>query len=154
MTTPGRSFSLVGDHSYIGYSKIDLTGIRQVEFFVQVPPRVGAKGGTIEIHLDSPDGKLIGKTEMIAPKEIDFRKLMAEMNAKNTKEGKPGPPVQLDQATRRRMSSIQALAAVEATEGIHDLYFVFTNPTAKANQILMQMVSIQVQNVIATPKKP
>jgi len=154
MTTPGRSFSLVGDRSYIGYSKIDLTGIKQIEFLVQVPPRVGAVGGTIEVHIDSPDGQLIGKTDKIAPKEIDFRKMMAEMNAKNTKDGKPGPPVQLDPAVRRRMSSIQSYAPIENAEGMHDVYFVFTNPEAKANQILVQMVSIQFQNSIPAPKKP
>ena len=148
-TTPNRSFSMVGDNAHLGYKSLDLTGIKQIELLVQARPRVGAIGGIIEVHLDSPEGKLIGQTQEVMPKDVDFRKIMALLNAANA--NKPGaPPV--DRNAARRMMSTQAKAALEPVEGVHDLYFVFKNSTASANQILMQMLEIQFQNEVSKTK--
>ncbi len=148
-TTPNRSFSMVGDNAHLGYKALDLTGIKQIELLVQTQPRVGAIGGTIEVHLDSPEGKLIGRTQQVMPKDVDFRKMMALMTAGNA--NKPGaPPV--DRSAVRRMMSTHAKATLEPIEGIHNIYFVFKNPTASANQILMQMIEIQFQNEVSKSK--
>ena len=71
------------------------------------------------------------------------------MNATNA--NKPGaPPV--DRAAARRMMLTQAKATLESAEGVHDLYFVFKNPKASANQIIMQIQEIQFQNEILKSK--
>jgi cytochrome c len=148
-TTPSRSFSMVGDNSHLGYKSLDLTGIKQIDLFVTAQPRSGAIGGIVEVHLDSPDGKLIGQTQEVVPKDLDFRKIMALMNAANA--SKPGaPPV--DRAAARRMMLTQAKATLESAEGVHDLYFVFKNPKAGENQILMTMQDIQFLNEIPKSK--
>ena len=146
-TTPRRSFSMVGDNSHLGYKGIDLTGIKQIELLVSAQPRSGAAGGIVEVHLDSPEGKLIGQTDLVIPKEVDFGKLMAAANAANAdKKGTPAPPINFNAI--RRLLSTQLKATLVPVEGIHDLYFVFKNPKASAHQIIMQMQEIQFQNEI------
>jgi cytochrome c len=152
MTTPTRSFSLVGNNSYIGYKGLDLSGIQQVEMLVSAQPRSGALGGVIEVHLDSPDGPVIGKTETIVPKDIDFGTAIAAMQAQASKAGKKLNPAAgaagMDFSLLRRFMSIVTKAPIQATEGIHDVYFVFTNPQAKENETIAQAVEITFQNAI------
>ena len=44
--------------------------------------------------------------------------------------------------------SINVKAPIKATEGMHDVYFVFKNPAAKDNQTIVAAVEITMQNVI------
>lgn len=159
MTTPSRSFSLVGNNSYIGYKGLDLSGIQQVEMLVSASPRTGAVGGVIEVHLDSPNGPLVGKTETIVPKDIDFATAIAAMNAKAGNKnpapaqrrrpgGGGGGAAGIDFSMLRKFMSINTKAPIQATEGIHDVYFVFTNPAAKENETIAQAVEITFQNAI------
>lgn len=150
MTTPTRSFSMVGDNSYLGFKSLDLTGIKQIDLLVTAQPRSGAVGGIVEVHLDSPEGKVIGQSQQVVPKDVDFRKIMAAANVANTtnaaKKGTPAPPINF--GAMRKLMATQAKATLEPVDGIHDLYFVFKNPKASANQILMGMQEIQFQNEI------
>lgn len=147
MTTPSRSFNMVGPGAYLGYSDLDMTGIKQINFLVQATPRSGAAGGIIEIHLDSPDGLLIGQTEQVVPKEVDFRAFAAANNPPAAKKGGPNQaqPTPVDPAARRRMMSISVKATLNSVEGLHDIYFVFKNSSAASNQIIMQVLEIQFQ---------
>jgi cytochrome c len=147
LTTPSRSFNLVGNNSHLGYKAIDLTGIREIEFVVQAPPRSGAAGGVIEVHLDAPDGKLLGTTSQIVPKEVNFRAEIAkirEENEKKARPGKPAPPLDMSAIRKKLMTTVKV--PVEGVEGLHDIYFVFRNPAAKENQILVQMMGIEFKN--------
>ena len=154
MTTPRRNLNMVGQGSYLGYNDLDLTGIKEIELLVQASPRAGASGGIIEVHLDAPDGKLIGQTETVVPREINFRRLMAANPAPATNTKKPAPPPPpVDFATRMRMQSIHAIAPLEVTDGVHDIYFVFKNPQAAANQILMQVIEIEFRKNISPKGK-
>lgn len=163
MTTPTRSFSLVGNNSYIGYKGLDLTGIQQVEFLVSAQPRTGAVGGVIEVHIDSPTGPLVGTSGVIVPKDIDFATAIAAMQAQAAKAGGKGAPQQqprrrpggggggaagLDFSLLRKFMSINTKAAIQPTSGIHDVYFVFVNTEAKENQTIAAAVEITFQNVI------
>jgi cytochrome c len=47
--------------------QIDLTGIDAVVFAAVAPTQYQAKGGKIEVHLDSPTGALIGESELNRP---------------------------------------------------------------------------------------
>ena len=135
LTTPRTSFFAVGDNSHIGYPAVDMTGIKQIDLYVQATPRVGAAGGTIEVRLDSPDGQLIGTTQKVTQKEVGFGR----------------PPEGVDPVTWRRSRLTQAQAKLQPVEGIHDVYFVFKNPDANTGQILVQISEIQFLNREAGP---
>lgn len=162
MITPSRSFSLVGSGSYIGYKAIDFTDIKQLEFVVQAQPRTGAVGGVIEVHIDSPDGPIIGQSEQIIPKDVDFSKMMGGNNANKKKEEKKPAAKKPQQATGfdfsmlRRLMSIVINMNIQPTEGQHDVYFVFKNPKAKDNETIVQMVETVFRNTSAEakPAKP
>jgi cytochrome c len=68
-TAQNKSFYVLGPEAYLAYTKIDLTSISQIEIFAQATTRIDAAGGTIEVHLDSPTGKLIGKTPVVEVKD-------------------------------------------------------------------------------------
>ena len=149
-TTPSRSFSVVGNGSYLGFKSLDMSGIKQVAIMLSAQPRAGALGGTIEVHLDSPTGQLLGKSEQIFPKDISYRSVMASLAPKPTKEGKPTPQLSaanIDFNLLRRLMSINTQIALEPVVGMHDIYFVFMNSKATPNDPLMQMIEIEFKNV-------
>lgn len=51
----------------VALKQIDLTGVGAVTFAVVAPAQYQARGGKIEVHLDSPTGALLGETEVIRP---------------------------------------------------------------------------------------
>jgi cytochrome c len=51
----------------VALKQIDLTGVGAVTFTAVAPAQYQAKGGKIEVHLDSPTGALLGGTDAIAP---------------------------------------------------------------------------------------
>ncbi len=52
--------------SYISLKQIDLTGITRIEFTALAPKaQLNAEGGTIELHIDAPNGELLGQTPFI-----------------------------------------------------------------------------------------
>jgi cytochrome c len=138
---------MVGSNSHIGYRNIDLTGITQIEFMLQAQPRSASAGGYVEIHLDSPDGKLLGQTEQVYPKDVNFRAAVAKINAENAAKNKSkNPPPPVDMNAVRKMVFTTVTAPLDPVRGVHDIYFVFKNPDAKANQILVQAMEIEFQN--------
>ncbi|CAH0996113.1 hypothetical protein EMA8858_02243 [Emticicia aquatica] len=133
--TPGRSFSMVGDNSYLGYNNVDLTGISEIEITAQAQTRVGASGGVIELHLDSPTGSLIGTSEKIEPREMRMGPPPAAPAAPaNGQAAAPAP--------RPNMNNKLKIAVPQNT-GQHDLYLVFKNANAKEKQIVMAVSAIE-----------
>jgi cytochrome c len=61
ITMPNRS------GAYSKLARIDLTGVTGVTFMAMAPANYGAAGGTIEVHVDSATGPLVGTTERITP---------------------------------------------------------------------------------------
>ena len=51
----------------VALKQIDLTGIGAVTFVAVAPAQYQAKGGKIEVHLDSPTGALLGESGLISP---------------------------------------------------------------------------------------
>jgi cytochrome c len=97
--------------SYISLKDVDLTGITGVVFTAMAPKaQLNAEGGVIELHIDAPNGKLLGKTDFIGDTSTSSQ---LSFN---------GKPVSL---------------TVSPTEGVHDIYFVFTNAKAKQGGSLM-----------------
>ena len=58
--------------SYIALKNIDLTGITKIVYTASVPKQLAASGGFIEVRMDSPTGKLIGKSEFIGDSNAGF----------------------------------------------------------------------------------
>lgn len=46
---------------YIGFKKLDMTGIQQLQFFAYATALENNPGGTIEVRLDSPTGPVVGQ---------------------------------------------------------------------------------------------
>jgi cytochrome c len=53
--------------STVTLKQIDLTGVSAMTFAAVAPAQYNAKGGKIEVHVDSPTGALLGETESIRP---------------------------------------------------------------------------------------
>jgi cytochrome c len=130
--TPGRSFSMVGNNSYLGYKNIDLNGVSEIEISAQAATRVGATGGVFEIRLDSPTGTLLGTSEKIEPREMRMGPPPAAP-AGTPAAGTPAAP-----PARPNMNS-KLKVAIPANSGQHDVYLVFKNSTAKDTQIIMSL---------------
>ena len=65
MITPRKTLNMDGNGSYLGYRNIDLTGIASFTVNALGNMRGANAGGTIEIRMDSPEGTLLGKSEVI-----------------------------------------------------------------------------------------
>jgi cytochrome c len=92
--------------SSVALKKIDLTGVGAVVFTASAPAQYQAKGGKVEVHLDSPTGALLGESELIRPTT-----------------DQAAPPSKLR-------------VALQPTLGVHDVYLVFRNPDAAGDQFL------------------
>jgi cytochrome c len=142
---------MTGNNAYLGYNNIDLWGIKEIQFTVQAQPRSGALGGVIEVHLDKPDGKLIGKSDTIVSKDADFSRFMGGGDAKpkdkrGAKAAAPKAPPKIDFDAIMKLMNVQAKATIAATEGFHNIYFVFKNDRAGEDKIIVQAVQINFQN--------
>lgn len=117
--TPGRTRAMAkGTRSYLGMNKVDLTNINSIEFAAGAFGAMGpAIGGIIEIHLDSPDGKLIGTTPEITPP--------------------------LPGTGRRGGRGSRVKADINEVNGLHDLYFVFVNNKATNTVVLLSVMDIK-----------
>jgi cytochrome c len=141
LTTPSRSFNLVGNEAYLAYKDLDLTGIDEIEFLAQASPRVGAAGAIIEVRLDIPEGQLVGQSDFIEPKDVDRRAIMQKLREERAKSSNPNAPIDFSQMARLSATVVQT--KIEAIEGKHDIYFVFRNAQAQEGQVLVQMQTIE-----------
>ncbi|PSL28196.1 ThuA domain-containing protein [Chitinophaga ginsengisoli] len=114
MSYGGNSFIIpTQGSSYIGLKHTDLTGITGIEFIAMAPKaQLNAAGGIIELHIDDPNGKLLGQTPFIG--DAQGASIFS------------GKPVQLP---------------VTATEGYHDIYLVFKNKDAAPGSSLMVVLN-------------
>lgn len=133
LTTSETRFYVLAPRSHIAYNSLDMTGVRQIDVFVQTNPRVNATGGFIEVRLDSPDGKLIGRSEEVLQKTPPGIAIDNSQKAHNLEEIK----------AQRRRGSQKMTIIVEPVSGAHDVYFVFNNDEAKANEIMMTIMEIE-----------
>lgn len=153
---------------YIGYKSIDLSGIQQIALSATANPSQGFAGGIVEVHMDKPDGELLGQAEV---KPVNpFAALMSAANATQNNGGgksggaksaaKPAGPPKAGAAKAKRkgfdMGSLAKLMAGMATKidikdqtGKHDVYFVFKNTAAKPAQPLMSVSNIELRDVKA-----
>ncbi|WP_420146883.1 PQQ-dependent sugar dehydrogenase [Spirosoma sp.] len=143
-------------NAYIGFQKLDLTGIKQLELTAAAQRREGAAGGLIEVHIDSPTGPVIGESMVELAPEVDMAKLMAQMESgpKSTtgtiggtaaaSTSKPGAAP----AQRNPFARPPVFLSLKPTEGLHDVYFVFKNADAKSIQPLMSLSTIKFMDKV------
>jgi len=141
--TPGRSFSMVGDKSYLGYTNVDLTGIKEIEVTAQAQTRVGAAGGVIELHLDSPTGTLIGTSDKIEPREMRMGPPPAAPTQPAASTPAAGTPAPATAPPARPNMNSKLKVNVPQNAGQHDVYLVFRNEKAKDTQIVMAVSAIE-----------
>ena len=146
LTTPRRSFNIAEHNAFLGFNNIDLTDIGEIAVGAEAPTRMEAAGGIIEVHLDSPEGTLLGSTEKITSVEIDYRAELRKMRAAWEKGGKKGPEPNF--RTVRDQLRPKYSVSLPELEGKHDVYLVFKNPEAKKGQILMQMNEIEFKQKV------
>jgi cytochrome c len=130
LTTPRISFFMVGDQSHIGFKDIDLTGVKEITLYMGISERVGARGASVEIRLDSPSGKLIGQTEKVT----------------KSVEGGFRPPEGVSRKDWERQNAAKGSVAFSEISGKHDIYFVFKNPEVKSEEILVSINEIEFKN--------
>ena len=95
----------------VALKQIDLTGVAAVTFVAVAPAQYQAKGGKIEVHLDSPTGALLGESELIRPTT-----------------DQAAPPARLRTTLR-------------PTSGVHDVYLVFRNADAKGDGFMFGILT-------------
>jgi cytochrome c len=95
----------------VAINQLDLTGVGAVVFSAVAPAQFQAKGGKVEVHLDSPTGPLLGESELIRP--------TSDSSA---------PPSQLRTVLR-------------PVSGVHDVYLVFRSPDAQGDQFLFGLLT-------------
>jgi cytochrome c len=106
----------------VALKQLDLTGVGAIVFTAVAPAQYQAKGGKIEVHLDSATGALLGESELIHPTTDPA-----------------APPSQLRTTLR-------------ATSGVHDVYLVFRNPDAKSDQFLFGLLTATFEAEAKSPK--
>ena len=100
--------------AYMALNQVDLTGIKEVLVMVTAPKaQVNAQGGVIELHSDSPTGKLLGSSAMVEVSE------------------KPG------------FAPVPAKISLTAAEGVHDIYLVFQNPKAEGSLMVVLSIQFK-----------
>lgn len=129
-TAQNRPFYLIGSGAYLGYSQFDMTGIDRIDVAAQAPARADAVGGMVEVRLDSTTGKLIGATPMISSR--------TPVSSTSAQTG--------SSTAQRSVINTQLVP----TTGVHDVYFIVKNPTARSNQVLVQLMSMTFRSVGAT----
>ncbi|MEZ4829828.1 MAG: ThuA domain-containing protein [Bacteroidia bacterium] len=115
MSFGGNKFAIIeGGGAYVVLEKIDLTNIQAVVALGNAPkPRLNAQGCHIELHLDSPTGPLLGKSEFLNPSE-----------AMNFSMGQLTVPVQLPSGYDGQL---------------HDVFMTFVNENAGGNSLMILM---------------
>jgi cytochrome c len=104
------------NNAHLGFTNVDLTGIKQATCMVFAPENMlNAAGGHIEVRIDGLDGTIIGQSNHIDP-------------VKGTSP-----------------SSIPVFASIKLspTQGFHDIYFIFKNEKAPAGQSLFIITNIK-----------
>jgi len=137
LNSPGRTFNMNEDGAYIGFREIDLTGVEGIVIKAEASDRFNAAGGILEVRLDGPDGELIGTTDKIDIREIDFRAEMQRIIGEWEAGGRKGPRPGFREV--REMLTPKFRISTAQTDGFHDIYFIALNPEAKEGQVLFQI---------------
>ena len=167
--TAGNFGATVESGAFVGYHNIDLTGIKQIEVGASAMGFAGHKGGDVEIHIESPTGKLIGsKIIAVAPSNFGGAPPQASPDAdaprpegsatappagggqRGARGGVGGGRVGGRGGRGRGLGPPPTPIAIEAITGRQNVYVVFKNPNAAAGDTLMSLSSVKFSNIAPT----
>ncbi|MBL7870376.1 MAG: PQQ-dependent sugar dehydrogenase [Cyclobacteriaceae bacterium] len=148
------TFLTARPNSFIGFSNIDLTGIKEISIQPNWHLYDIYKGGKIEVRFDSESGVLIGETELL-PKQFNVRYRGAFAPPpgsleKGVEVDKSLPPLDLSnffgRGSDKSSYTIPSLITIKNVTGFHSLYFIFKNEQAKSEDALFPIASITLKN--------
>lgn len=131
-------------NGHIGFKQLDMTGIRQMELSAMALPMMGYVGGTVEVRLDSPTGDLLGQAEVVAVNPVFQQPTANSVQNAGGAKAKPAPKKAAPAFNPFAGAGIKL--PIKPINGVHDLYFVFRNDKAKANDQLMSFSNIRLSN--------
>lgn len=146
--------------SYIGYKGLDLAGVNKIQFRPNWHLYDIYVGGRIEIRLDKLDGNLIGEATL-EPEQFNTRYRGLFGGLKNPtpdqllrmKHFSPLDPKKFfAPGSDKNSFTIPSEATIKATDGVHDLYFIFRGRTAGNNDVLFPLSEIVLINTALTIK--
>ncbi|WP_460979228.1 ThuA domain-containing protein [Spirosoma knui] len=104
--------------AYMGIKQVDLNGVTAFKIMAVAPkPQLNAKGGKVELRLDSPTGKLIGESSFLAASDkMDFKpaELMAPVKLPAGFDNKPHDVYLVYVNQNEPSGSLMVVMAVEA----------------------------------------
>jgi cytochrome c len=135
-------------NGYIGFNQLDLTGVKELELSASANPEEGYAGGTIEVRLDQPTGKLLGSASIEAVNP--YAQVMTANTVQNAGGAKtPGAKKKTTTPAFNPFSGRGIVLNIGEIDGYHDLYFVFKNDLAKPNQPLLSFSNIRFNDNIS-----
>lgn len=114
--------------AYMAIKEVDLNGITELIVMATAPkPQLNAAGGAIELRLDSPTGKVVGKSDFLeASDKMDFTPKMLKVPInEGANDGK-----------------------------LHDIYAVFINPKAEGSLMVVMGLEFKMINEGAAVEEP
>jgi cytochrome c len=122
MAFGGLKFFMPANDSYMMYKGLDLTGVVQLIVSASAPKQYNFTGGTIEMHLDRPDGLQVGKSLHVVPAD----------------------------ATAAGSAEPSKIVLDKPISGLHDVYFVFRSDPASAGGPMMTVKGFEVQDAVSS----
>ncbi|HEX8038274.1 MAG TPA: c-type cytochrome, partial [Chryseosolibacter sp.] len=138
--------------SFIAWKDIDLTGVSAIRFRPNWHLYDIYPGGKVEIHLESPDGQLIGETTL-EREQFDTRYRgafggLSNMTEEQKKRSRHYPPIDerkfFAPGSDKNAFTIPSIARVKSTPGKHDIYFVFKNDSVPPGESLFPLAGIEM----------
>lgn len=117
----------------LGFKGVDLTGVRKLEVTALAMATESHAGGTIQVRLDAPDGRVLGEAKV----EVREGFGAGRRPGAGAGGGAGRPP-----GARFQLPAV-AVDLAEAP-GRHDLYLVFVNEGAKDDARLMNVSAIRL----------
>ncbi|MEX2232726.1 MAG: hypothetical protein WD824_11225 [Cyclobacteriaceae bacterium] len=108
----------------------------------------------MEIHLDAPDGELIGETEF-AREQFNTRYRgafggLANMTKEQEERSRRYPPIEqrkfFARGSDKNSFTIPSVSTIRATQGKRDVYFVFKNDSVESSESLFPLAEIEMLN--------
>jgi cytochrome c len=139
-------------NSFIAYEDVDLTGVRKISFRPNWHLYDIYPGGKIEVRLDSPDGELIGATELEREQfNTRYRGAfggLGKMTEDQERRSRRHPPINEKKffapGSDKNAFTIPSLATIKPVEGERTIYFIFKNDTADASESLFPLAEIEM----------
>jgi cytochrome c len=140
-------------NSYISFTSIDLSGVREILFRPNWHLYDIYAGGKIEIRLDRPDGEVIGEGTLEREQfNTRYRGLfdgLTNPNADQQARMKRYPQIDAKaffaRGSNKNFFTIPSVARIKQTAGTRDVYFVFKGNAGSKDEALFPLAEIELK---------